>query len=283
MTKEEIKNIQHNILDHGFIKVVDIMGDDARVVSSARVSYGDGTKTVNEDKGLINYLMKHHHTSPMEQCVITLHCKLPLFVFAQWVRHRIWKFNVQSYRYSKVEEEFYKPEKWRGQSNVNKQCSNGNIDDEQNTRVKELYDKNIDNAFADYEALIQGGVSREMARMLIPQSVYTEFYATIDLHNLLHFIKLRNHHHAQYEIRVYAEKLAEIVKAWCPMVYEAFVEHRLNAVILSGKQKNAIQSLIKSLSTFQEDKTNQEFDVANHTSMQKLSNRELQEIVKMLK
>lgn len=273
ITHTDIKNLKYDVLDHGFIRVVDVMGNDERVVQSARVSYGAGTKSTSEDKGLINYLVKHKHTTPLEQCLITIHCKLPLFVFAQWVRHRTWKFNCQSYRYSEAANEFYIPENWRKQSSKNKQCSSSDkienhdfINDTYNTLLsdtKKWYDYNIGTE----------GVAREMARISLPQSLYTEFYGTVDLHNLLHFISLRDHKHAQYEIRVYAEKLGEIVKQWCPMVWEAFEEHRLNAATLSRSQLEVIKNLLNGTEINEKDAE----DIKSHGA-DNLSKRELNEL-----
>jgi len=209
------------ILDKGFITVVDKMGSDDRVVQSAKVSFGKDQEEVSQEKKekLIKYLITNGHTSPLEHCMITLHVKCPLFVRSQWFRHRTWKFNEVSARYREVPEEFYVPEVWRGQSKSNKQCSDGEIEEDLNEKVTRLTTHVAHSAIQDYKNMIEGGVSREMARMILPQSMYTEFYATVDLNNLIKFVNLRDHDHAQYEIRVYAKAIKDIIKEWCPIVY----------------------------------------------------------------
>ena len=226
-----LKDKKINLLDKGFVKVVDLMGDDAAVVQAARVSYGAGTKTVREDKGLINYLMKQSHTSPFEMCEIKLHIKAPMFVKNQWVRHRTASINEYSARYSEVKDEIFTPEEWRGQSKENKQCSEGVIYIPQDLQDK--IKKHDEETYALYQELLSKGVSRELARTKLDVGYYTEFYWKIDLHNLLHFIRLRMHPHAQEEIRVYAEAIADIVKEWCPFVWNAFEEYKLHAKTLS--------------------------------------------------
>lgn len=243
------------LLNHGFISLVDTMGNDAAIVQAARVSYGEGTKTINEDKGLIDYLMKHKHTSPFEMCEIKLHIKAPMFVARQWLRHRTANVNEISARYSIVPEEYYVPdlENIDGQSSTNKQCRGGGLSEEFKLYAQRGIKSACENSYGEYEALlyrklgVESGIAREIARGVLPMNMYTSFYWKIDLHNLLHFISLRIHPHAQYEIRVYAEKIAEIVKKWCPMAYEAFIEHKVEAVTLSKSQKEALKKLLNGI------------------------------------
>ena len=210
------------ILDKGFIEVVETMGSDDRVVQSAKVSYGKDQEQVSEEKKekLINYLITNHHTSPLEHCMITLHVKCPLFVRSQRFRHRTWKFNEVSARYRECPEEFYTPKSWRSQSTINKQCSGREFTSLVSSDINDSIKGLTELTFLKYEELLEKGVSREMARMILPQSMYTEFYATVDLSNLIKFVNLRDHNHAQLEIRVYAQAIKEIIKEWCPIVYK---------------------------------------------------------------
>jgi thymidylate synthase (FAD) len=248
--KTTIIGLQFNVLDSGFIRVVDVMGNDSSIVQAARVSYGEGTKTVNEDKALINYLMKHRHTSPFEMCEIKLHIKLPIFIARQWIRHRTANVNECSARYSILPEEYYIPEikNIAPQSVKNKQCRGGELSIEEAKNAQKLIEESSKRAYSDYTKLLgsedETGIAREIARGVLPLNMYTEWYWKIDLHNLLHFIKLRIHPHAQYEIRVYAEKLAEIVKQWCPIAYSAFEEHVLHAHTFSRKQIEVLKKLL---------------------------------------
>ena len=241
---------QFAVLDHGFVRVVDVMGNDAAIVQAARVSYGGGTKTVNEDKGLINYLMKHRHTSPFEMCEIKLHIKLPIFIARQWIRHRTANVNEISARYSILPEEFYVPdvENIAPQSLQNKQCRGGELSDSFKNDVQEVIQDSARKSYEIYTKLLgtsdEDGIAREIARGVLPLNMYTEWYWKIDLHNLLHFIKLRIHPHAQYEIRVYAEILAEIVKSWCPFAYNAFEEYVLGAETLSRSQIDIMKKIV---------------------------------------
>jgi len=251
--KTTVIGLQCKVLDYGFIRVVDTMGNDFSIVQAARVSYGDGTKTVNEDKGLINYLMKHRHTSPFEMCEIKLHIKLPIFIARQWIRHRTANVNECSARYSILPEEYYIPEieNIAPQSAQNKQCRGGEISTKEAQSTQKLMEESSKQAYQNYKILLGGenetGIAREIARGVLPLNMYTEWYWKIDLHNLLHFIKLRIHPHAQYEIRVYAEKLAEIVKQWCPMAYGAFEEHVLHAHTFSRKQIEVLKKLLSGV------------------------------------
>lgn len=221
------------VLDHGFVRLVDVMGDDTAVVDAARVSYGAGTSRTSDNRNLIRYLMRHRHTSPFEQCEIKLHLKMPIFVARQWIRHRTASLNEVSGRYSVINDEFYTPgdNGWRTQSTVNKQGSEGVIKD------SDLYESDaigtISRSTICYKSMIEGGVSREQARIVLPLSTYTEFYWKIDLHNLLHFLSLRMDDHAQQEIRVFAEAIATIVARWVPETWEAFEDYRLHAMTLT--------------------------------------------------
>ncbi|WPY00807.1 FAD-dependent thymidylate synthase [Candidatus Trichorickettsia mobilis] len=255
------------VLDHGFIRVIDYMGDDSAVVQAARVSYGKGTKQVNQDKGLINYLMRHLHTTPFEMCEIKFHIKLPIFVARQWIRHRTASVNEYSARYSILSREFYlpDPDHLAVQSISNKQGRS--IDKMPQAKANKILDTLKNDALNCYQHYIemlnedeQGniidetsvGLARELARMNLTINYYTEWYWKVNLHNLLHFLALRADAHAQYEIRVYAAAMLNIVKLWVPFVYEAFEEYRLYGAKLSRKGINVIKKLIKG------EKVNQE-------------------------
>jgi len=246
---EEILFNKIQILDHGFIRVIDYMGGDQAVVQAARVSYGKGTKTVNEDKGLINYLIKHSHTSPFEMCEIKFHIKLPIFIARQWIRHRTANVNEYSARYSIMSKEFYIPEihDISKQSKDNKQGRGESISYDMAHEVQEILKKDAEQCYKSYENLLSEkyDLARELARMNLTLNHYTEWYWKIDLHNLLHFLALRIHPHAQFEIREYANKMVDIVKLWCPLTYEAFLEHVVNAKTFSAKQLNFIKNLLE--------------------------------------
>jgi thymidylate synthase (FAD) len=235
-------------LDKGFVRLVDYLGGDERIVQSARVSYGAGTKTLREDKGLINYLMKNDHTSPFEQVILTFHCKMPVFVARQWVRHRTARLNEISGRYSVMKDEFYLPEadQVRLQSQVNKQARGDEVipPDDALALIGRL-EREQKETYSHYEEMIESGLARELARINLPLSLYTEWYWQIDLHNLFHFIHLRADAHAQYEIRVYAEALAECAKAVAPLAYEAFEEHRMYAVKFSRSECRALAEMLE--------------------------------------
>lgn len=237
MGTEEIK-----VLDHGFVRLVDSMGTDSRIVQAARVSYGKGTKTVNEDEQLIRYLFRHEHTSPFEMCEVLIHCKMPMFVARQWIRHRTASVNEVSGRYSEVKDEYYLPESWRKQSKNNKQGSE-ETDEIDLIHTHMLYQNSCTGAFQVYNELLENNVGKEMARMNLPLSTYTEWYWKIDLKNLLHFLKLRLDSHAQYEIRVYAEAIAQIVKELFPVTWKAFEDYQLKSIRFS-KQELAVLKLI---------------------------------------
>lgn len=252
------------VLDKGFVRLVDYMGSDQRIVQSARVSYGAGTKTVREDRGLINYLMKNWHTSPFEQVQLTFHTKMPIFVARQWVRHRTARLNEISGRYSIMRDEFYvpSPDQVRYQSASNKQGrSDEALSPEVAARVIRLFEEEQRSIYTNYQSAMEDGVARELARMNLPLSLYTEWYWQIDLHNLFHFLRLRMDAHAQYEIRVYGEAMAKCAKAVAPLAYEAFEEHILGSITFSRGECDALAALLdgrdialsgRALTVFQE-------------------------------
>ena len=233
---EEILDQEYRVLDKGFVRLVDYMGGDQRIVQAARVSYGAGTKSYRQDKGLINYLLRNDHTSPFEQVVLTFHAKMPVFVARQWVRHRTARINEISGRYSVMSEECYLPEgeQIAPQSSNNKQGRAAQPFDEATQRtISDQLSEQQAISFRSYHEMIERDVARELARINLPLSVYTEWYWQIDLHNLFHFLRLRLDGHAQYEIRAYAEVMLQIVRAVCPIATEAFEEHVLGGVRLS--------------------------------------------------
>lgn len=243
---EALLDKQLPVLDNGFVRLVDYLGVDARIVQAARVSYGEGTKTVREDRGLINYLVRNRHTSPLEQVVLTFHCKMPIFVARQWVRHRTARLNEISGRYSRMKDEFYVPEPQLicYQSGDNKQGRSGPLPTEEAEKVVALLRADQVKAYKGYTEILDKGVAKELARINLPLSLYTEWYWQIDLHNLFHFLGLRLDAHAQYEIRVYAEALAKCAKAVAPMAYEAFEEHILGAITFSRGECEELVDLI---------------------------------------
>jgi thymidylate synthase (FAD) len=228
-------------LDHGFVRVIDYMGDDTAIVQSARVSYGKGTKKISNDKGLIKYLMRHWHSTPFEMCEIKLHVKLPIFIARQWIRHRTANVNEYSARYSILDKEFYIPsvENLASQSQINKQGRAENLSPEEAEKVIELLKSDAEQTYRNYEVMLNEnsdgetlddgsmGIARELARMNLTLNTYTQWYWKIDLNNLLHFLALRADAHAQYEIRVYADIILDIVKKWVPVTYEAFEDYRV--------------------------------------------------------
>jgi thymidylate synthase (FAD) len=243
---EQLLDKEIKVLDKGFVRLVDYLGGDQRIVQAARVSYGAGTKTVRQDRGLIDYLMRHEHTSPFEQVQLTFHTKMPILVARQWVRHRTARLNEISGRYSVMRDEFYVPEpdQIRYQSDVNKQARSSEClpPDEARAVIQE-FAEDQQTIFRHYEGMLKKGVAREIARGNLPLSLYTEWYWQIDLHNLFHFLALRLDDHAQYEIRVYAQAMADCARAVAPMAYEAFVEHVLGAIRLSRKECDALKAL----------------------------------------
>jgi thymidylate synthase (FAD) len=243
-----------DILDHGFVRVVDYMGNDDAVVQAARVSYGSGTKSVSDDRGLIRYLMRRWHTTPFEMCEIKLHVKLPVFVARQWIRHRTANVNEYSARYSILDKEFYFPEREQlmYQSLDNKQGRSGQLADQDADAVLDMLRDDAENAYTSYEAMIEDqgeggiGLARELARINLPTNIYTQWYWKVDVHNLMHFLRLRADPHAQYEIRVYADAICEILKGWMPHTYEAFVDYQLEAKSFSRMEMEALQKLLNN-------------------------------------
>ena len=245
---EEILYKPIPVLDHGFVRVIDYMGNDSAIVQAARVSYGIGTKKKNEDRGLINYLMRHQHTTPFEMCEIKLHVKMPIFVARQWVRHRTASINEYSARYSVLSNEFYIPEKSHlgAQSTNNKQGrSEAAFGDRESQEVLEILENSSAEAYRKYLHMMDDlSLTRELARTILPLSSYTEFYWKIDLHNLMHFLKLRADSHAQYEIRCYAEIILDILKKWVPMTYDAFMNYKHGAVSVSKMNRELLKRMI---------------------------------------
>ncbi len=243
-------------LDHGFVRVVDYMGDDGAVVQSARVSYGKGTKKLSDDRGLIRYLMRHRHTTPFEMCELKLHVKLPIFVARQWIRHRTANVNEISARYSILDREFYLPraEDLAVQSKDNKQGRAQPLSPEQAAKVLHILKRDAENCYQSYEELMQDhDLARELARVNLPVSWYTQWYWKVDLHNLLHFLSLRIDRHAQYEIRVYGDAIANIMRAWVPLCWEAFEDFRLGAVHLSAPALKVVQRMLRGEPVVQAD------------------------------
>lgn len=246
------------VLDHGFVRVVDYLGDDGAVVQAARVSYGRGTKAANEDRGLIRYLMRHRHSTPFEMCEIKYHVKLPIFVARQWIRHRTANVNEYSARYSVLDREFYIPaaEQLAAQSAVNRQGRGAVLQGAEAARVLHLlredaarnYDHYLDMLNEDEDGTPRDpsrpGLARELARMNLTLNAYTQWYWKTDLHNLLHFLSLRADAHAQYEIRVYAEAMLETVKAWAPLCFEAFQDYRMGAATLSAQMLAVVRRML---------------------------------------
>jgi len=234
------------VLDKGFVRLVDVMGDDNRIAQAARVSYSGGTKTSRDDGALIDFLMRHRHTSPFEMVEFTFHVKAPIFVVRQWFRHRTASVNEISARYSVLKDEFYepKPEFLRAQSDFNKQVGEGNLPSDAASRAAELIAGASKNVYAIYKDLLDLGVAREQARSVLPVGIYTEFYWKQDLHNLLHFLKLRLDQNAQEEIRAYARAISRFVKDSVPLVWAAFEEHVLHAQMLSAEELKVLSRMI---------------------------------------
>lgn len=248
----------HPVLDHGFVRVIDYMGDDAAICQAARVSYGKGTKSVSNDEGLIRYLMRHWHSTPFEMCEIKLHVKLPVFVARQWIRHRTANVNEYSARYSILDREFYipAPEDLAAQSQTNSQGRGDSLQGAEAARVLEILKADSARAYDNYEAMIsddgQQGLARELARMNLPANIYTQWYWKTDLHNLFHFIRLRADAHAQYEIRVYAEAIAALVADWVPQAYRAFDDYRMGGAQLSATALDCVRRMLKGEQVTQE-------------------------------
>ena len=248
---EENLYLIHKVLDHGFVRVIDYMGNDTSIVQAARVSYGEGTKKSRDDKSLIFYLMRHWHSTPFEMCEIKLHVKLPVFVARQWIRHRTANVNEYSARYSILDNEFYIPksENLASQSSSNNQGRGDVLEGEEAKKVIQILKSDSLRSYKSYEKMLskenKKGLARELARMNLPTNIYTQWYWKTDLHNLFNFIRLRNDLHAQYEIRVYAEKIAELVKNWVPFAFEAFEQYQLNSSHLSSNGLSCIKRLMK--------------------------------------
>ena len=237
------------VLDDGFVRIVDYMGSDSAIVQAARISYGEGTKQVHEDRGLIRYLMRHRHTTPFEMCEIKLHVRVPMDCWRQWIRHRTANVNEYSTRYSEAIDaaQQTEPDQWRTQAASNRQGSGDHLEESAGERLSEREQELQQLARELYEERLTAGVAREQARKDLPLSTYTEAYWKIDLHNLLHFLALRMDAHAQYEIRAYAEIIGnEIVSKWCPIAWEAFVDYRLEARTLSRLDREIVRSLTSS-------------------------------------
>jgi thymidylate synthase (FAD) len=255
---EEILYQPLPVLDHGLVRVVDYMGDDAAIVQAARVSYGRGTRRISEDRGLINYLMRHRHTTPFEMCEIKYHVKLPIFVARQWIRHRTANVNEYSARYSILDKEFYipSPEQLAVQATSNRQGRGAAIEGEAARQVLDLLRRDAERAYAGYAELLnedgsgapldprRPGLARELARINLSLGFYTQWYWKTDLHNLMHFLSLRADPHAQYEIRAYAEVMLATMAHWAPLAHAAFLEYRLNAALISQSGLAVIRRML---------------------------------------
>ncbi len=264
---EEILYEATPALDHGFVRVIDYMGDDAAIVQAARVSYGKGTKRVSEDRGLIRYLMRHRHTTPFEMCEIKYHIKLPIFVARQWIRHRTANVNEYSARYSVLEDEFYVPraEHLSAQSASNRQGRGEVLGAADAGRVLDLLRDDATQSYRHYEDMLneradgsiidpaRTGLARELARINLNLGVYTQWYWKVDLHNLLHFLSLRADAHAQYEIRAYAEVMLDTVRRWVPAAYEAFEDYVSGGANLSRQGLAIVRGLLAGDEVSQQD------------------------------
>ncbi|MCK9546871.1 MAG: FAD-dependent thymidylate synthase [Sphaerochaeta sp.] len=245
---EAILDREYPVLDHGFVRLVDYLGSDERIVQSARVSYGAGTKSYRQDKGLIAYLLRNDHTSPFEQVNFTFHIKMPIFVARQWIRHRTARVNEISGRYSVMEGEHYLPhrEQINLQSEDNKQGrTNEAVSDEVADQVLKILEADQRRTYESYEALLEMGIARELSRINLPLSLYTEWYWQMDLHNLFHFLRLRLDEHAQYEIRVYAQVILDIIRLVCPMAVEAFEQYKLGSQTFSKSELEALRAVLR--------------------------------------
>ena len=262
VTVNELEKILYEsipILDHGFIRVVDYMGDDSSIVQAARVSYGKGTKKVSTDSGLIKYLMRHWHSTPFEMCEIKYHVKLPIFIARQWIRHRTANVNEYSARYSILDKEFYlpAPEHLAAQSKSNRQGRGNILEGEKAKEVLNILKNDAEQTYNNYQTMLnerydgsiiddkEDGLARELARMNLTLNTYTQWYWKTDLLNLMNFLRLRADHHAQYEIRAYADVMLDTVKKWVPITYEAFMDYRVGGTEVSSKGKTVIKKMIK--------------------------------------
>ncbi|CAO6130763.1 THY1 Predicted alternative thymidylate synthase [Candidatus Pelagibacterales bacterium] len=270
VTSPELEKVLYEaipVLDHGFIRVIDYMGDDSSIVQSARVSYGKGTKKVSTDEGLIRYLMRHWHSTPFEMCEIKYHVKLPIFIARQWIRHRTANVNEYSARYSILDKEFYIPakEQLSAQATTNRQGRGDLITGQQADEVLKILKDDAVRTYDNYEKMLnerfdgtiidekKSGLARELARMNLTLNSYTQWYWKTDLLNLMNFLFLRGDSHAQYEIRVYAEKMLETVKKWVPITHAAFLDYRVGAAHLSSKGLKIVKSMINGNKVSYED------------------------------
>jgi thymidylate synthase (FAD) len=270
VTSPELEKVLYEaipVLDHGFIRVIDYMGDDSSIVQSARVSYGKGTKKVSTDEGLIRYLMRHWHSTPFEMCEIKYHVKLPIFIARQWIRHRTANVNEYSARYSILDKEFYIPakEQLSAQATNNRQGRGDLITGQQADEVLKILKDDAVRTYDNYEKMLnerfdgtvidekKSGLARELARMNLTLNSYTQWYWKTDLLNLMNFLFLRGDSHAQYEIRVYAEKMLETVKKWVPITHAAFLDYRVGAAHLSSKGLKIVKSMINGNKVVYED------------------------------
>ena len=261
VTAPELENILYEalpILDHGFIRVVDYMGNDTSIVQAARVSNGKGTKKVNTDSGLIKYLMRHWHSTPFEMCEIKYHVKLPIFIARQWIRHRTANVNEYSARYSILDKEFYLPtsEHLAAQSQINRQGRGDVLEGDHAKKVLDLLKNDAERTYSNYEEMLNErydgtvidenkiGLARELARMNLTLNTYTQWYWKTDLLNLMNFLRLRADYHAQYEIRAYADVMLDTLRKWVPITYDAFMDYRVGGTEVSAKGKSVIQKLI---------------------------------------
>lgn len=279
---EEILYQATPVLDHGFVRVIDYMGDDGAIVQAARVSYGRGTRKVSEDKGLITYLMRHRHTTPFEMCEIKYHIKLPIFVARQWIRHRTANVNEYSARYSILDKEFYMPaaDQLASQSNDNRQGRGNVLEGDEAARVLDLLRDDANRSYDHYAEMLnenpdgsqrdpaRDGLARELARMNLSLNYYTQWYWKTDLHNLLRFLSLRADSHAQYEIRVYADVMLETLERWVPLAYAAFMEYEHGGVRLSATALEVVKRMIAG-ETIEQENSN-------------LSKREWRELIAIL-
>lgn len=260
---EEVLDKEFTVLDKGFVRLIDYYGSDERIVQAARVSYGNGTKTVSQDAALIDYLLRHEHTSPFEQVVFTFHLKMPIFVARQWVRHRMGRMNEVSGRYSIMKDDFYVP----AADCIAKQAKNnkqGREDEplleEDALRVQERVRAGQKSAYKEYTSLVEDGIARELSRINLPLSLYTEFYWQMDLHNLFHFLKLRLDSHAQYEIREYAKIILTLVKKVCPLAAASFENDIASSVTFTGEEMEALRAILKGEQDTLEPKKKKRFE-----------------------
>ncbi len=244
-----MNEIEIKCLDKGFVRLIDVMGDDTAIVQAARVSYGKGTKSITEDRSLIRYLMRHKHTSPLEMVEFKFHVKLPIFIARQWIRHRTASVNEYSGRYSEMRDDFYIPElcQIKPQSLINKQGrAQDCLEPEKAAMIADKMENTQKLLFNEYTEFLENDVAREIARINLPLSTYTEWYWKIDLHNLFHFLRLRMDSHAQYEFRVYGKAIAEIISKYVPLAYEAFEDYTLNSVTFTKAEFEALKIYLKN-------------------------------------